>query len=156
MTWVTIFNKYEVSDTGLIRNAKTGRVLKQFVGKDGYLRTQFAGKTRTVHRVVALAFVPADPGRDFVNHKDGNKRNNAASNLEWCTFSENLSHAYSIGLKSSAGTKNSRNKLSYEDVAFIRKHYIPRDKEFGAKPMGRRFGVAHQTVAAVAHRQNWR
>lgn len=155
MVWSTIFEKYEVSDAGHIRNAKNGRVLKQFVGKDGYLRIQIAGKTRLVHRLVACAFVPADPKRDFVNHKDGNKQNNAASNLEWCTRSENLKHAYSVGLKSSAGTKNSRCKLSEEDVAFIREHYIPRDKEFGAKALGRRFGVAHQTIAAVAHRQNW-
>ena len=56
--WIRILDNYEASDTGLIRNAKTGREVKQYVGKDGYLRTQIAGKTRTVHRMVACAFVP--------------------------------------------------------------------------------------------------
>lgn len=153
--WAKAYNNYEVSDTGQIRNAKTGRELKQFAGKDGYLRTQIAGKTILVHRLVAYLFVRSDGGKDFVNHIDGNKQNNHASNLEWCTRSENMKHAYAHGLKSSSGTKNSRCKLSEEDVDFIRKHYIPYDRDFGAKALGKRFCVAHQTIAAVAHGQNW-
>ena len=156
MMWAKVNNNYEVSDTGQIRNAKTGRVLKQFVGKDGYLRTQIAGKTVVVHRLVACMFLRTETGKEFVNHIDGNKQNNHASNLEWCTRSENMKHAYSHGLKSASGTKNSRRKLSEEDVAFIRKYYIPYDKKFGAKALGKRFGVAHQTIAAVAHGQNWK
>lgn len=155
MMWARVYNNYEVSCTGKIRNTKTGRELKQFVGKDGYVRTQIAGKTVVVHRLVAYAFVPCDPGRDFVNHIDGNKQNNHASNLEWCTRSENMKHAYAHGLKSSSGLKNSRCKLTEEDVAFIRKNYIPYDSNFGAKALGKRFGVAHQTISAVAHNQNW-
>jgi hypothetical protein len=107
------------------------------------------------HRIVAEAFLPNPDNLPEVNHEDGNKHNNNASNLEWCTRSENMKHAYQTGLKSSAGAKNSRCKLSEENVAFIREHYIARDKEFGAKALGRLFGVAHQTIAAVAHGQNW-
>ena len=43
--WVSISEKYEASTDGHIRNKKTKRVLKEFVGKDGYVRTQFDGKT---------------------------------------------------------------------------------------------------------------
>lgn len=154
--WIRILDNYEVSDTGLIRNAKTGREVKQYVGKDGYCRTQIAGKTRTVHRLVAFAFVPADPGKHFINHKDGNKRNNRADNLEWVTRSENMQHAYAHGLKKAPSrTKNGRSKLTEEDVSFIRKHYIPGDTEFGAKALAKKFGVVHQTIAAVFHGQNW-
>lgn len=156
MMWATIFDKYEISDTGVVRNAQTKREIKQYTGKDGYLRTQIAGKTRLVHRLVARAFIAEDEGRMFVNHKDGNKANNHASNLEWCTRSENLKHAYKIGLKSSAGVKNSRCKLSEKDVAYIRMHFIPYDKEFGTVALAKRFGVAHQTISAVMHRQNWK
>lgn len=155
--WVSISNKYEVSDLGCIRNKKTKRVLRQFVGKDGYMRTQFDGKTRTVHRVVATAFLHPVPGLDFVNHKDGNKQNNAASNLEWCNRKENMCHAYNMGLKKPPrGMMNGRSILTYADVSFIRKYYIPRDKVFGAKALSQKFGVAMQTICAVASGQNWK
>lgn len=153
--WSRILDNYEISDLGEIRNTKTGRLIKQFVGKDGYLRTQIAGKSRLVHRLVALTYVPSDVGKDFVNHKDGNKSNNRADNLEWCTRCENMKHAYALNLKSQKGIKNSRNKLSEEDVKFIREHYIPKDSTFGGKALANRFGVAHQTVCAVVSGQNW-
>lgn len=52
-----------------------------------------------VHRLVAMAFVKGMVSGKEVNHIDGNKRNNAASNLEWVTKSENQLHAYKIGLR---------------------------------------------------------
>lgn len=152
--------KYEVSSLGQVRNTKTGRILHQFVGKDGYYRTQLGGtigKSVTVHRLVCKAFVPKINGKDFVNHKDGNKQNNRVDNLEWCTRSENMYHAYEHSLKETPlGMKNGRCKLSYSDIDFILKHYIPRDKVYGAKPLAELFGVAPQTICAVTSGQNWR
>lgn len=155
MMWIDISENYEASSDGHIRNKKTQRILREFVGRDGYLRTQFDGKTRTVHRVIASAFIPVVPGKDYVNHMDGNKQNNNVSNLEWCTFSENLRHAYAAGLKTSRGIHNGRHRLSEDDVSYIRKNYIPRDPTYGGKAMASRFGVAHQTISAVAKGQNW-
>lgn len=157
MVWVDISCRYEASDDGHIRNKQTKKVLKEFVGKDGYLRTQFDGKTKTVHRVIANAFIPKVDGKVFVNHIDGNKANNNVSNLEWCTSKENIRHAYKNGLMTPlAGTKNGRCKLTYEEVRFIVENYKPRDKKYGAKALGEKFGVAHQTITAVAYGQNWR
>lgn len=154
--WVRILENYEASDSGLIRNAKTGRQVKQYVGKDGYLRTQIAGKTRLVHRLIALAFVAADPGKDFVNHKDGDKRNNRADNLEWVTRSGNMFHAYAHGLKNPPkGESNGRSKLSSDDVLFIKQNYSRGDKTHGAKALAKKFNVAHQTICAVVSGQNW-
>ena len=65
--WFSISEKYEASTDGHIRNKKTKRVLKEFVGKDGYVRTQFDGKTRLVHRVIAFAFIASDVNKPFVN-----------------------------------------------------------------------------------------
>ena len=147
---------YEASLDGSIRNAKTGRLLKQHIGNDGYLRIQIAGRTRLVHRIIADTWTFKPVGKDFVNHIDGNKLNCRAVNLEWVTRSENMQHAYNHGLKKPlSGEENGHTKLTKEDVAFIREHYIPGDKEFGAKALAKRFGVAHQTISAVFHRQIW-
>ena len=157
MAWTKTLEDYEVSDDGRIRNIHNKREIKQFVGKDGYLRTQIDGKTRLVHRVVAKAYIPEDPEREFVNHKDGNKQNNHVDNLEWTTRTENIRHAYQHGLyPSRSGTANGRCKLTDDQVDFIRENYIRGDKEYGARAMAAKFGVAHQTICAVVTGQNWK
>lgn len=52
-----------------------------------------------IHRLVALHFCEGYKEDKIVNHKDGNKQNNAADNLEWVTHSENDRHAYKLGLR---------------------------------------------------------
>ena len=154
--WKKYSEKYEVSTDGHIRNAKTKRVLHEFPGKDQYLRTQFDGKSRSVHRTIAEAFIPNPNSLPEVNHKDGNKANNSVENLEWCTRNENLRHAYAHGLRTAKGINNARCKLSTNDVAYIKKNYIRGDKQYGAKALAAKFGVAHQTICAVVSGQNWR
>lgn len=155
--WKKISENYEASTDGHIRNAKTKHVLREYIGKDGYLRTQFDGKTRTVHKEIAKAFLPTDGIKTYVNHKDGNKTNNAVENLEWCTFSENIKHAYNNGLmRSKTGMNNGRNILSEEDVKYIREHCKKRDPVYSRKALAERFNVAHQTISAVMTGQCWK
>ena len=155
--WVKISEHYEASTEGHIRRRETKRVLKEFIGKDGYARTQFDGKLRLVHRVIAFAFLPTMEGRDQVNHKDGCKRNNAVSNLEWCTQSENIQHGYDHGLfPKPTGSKNGRSLLTESDVGYIKNHYIAFHKTYGATALAKQFGVARQTVTAIVTGQNWK
>lgn len=56
-------------------------------------------KTYLVHRLVAQALIPNPENYPEVNHKDGNHSNNHPSNLEWCTTSYNIDHAFQIGTR---------------------------------------------------------
>ena len=81
--------KYEVSDFGNVRNAKTGRIMK-LQNHNGYLRVSLNNngkKLWLVHRLVLETFLPID-GKE-VNHKNHITSDNRLENLEWCTRSEN-------------------------------------------------------------------
>lgn len=92
---------YSVSADGVIFSAITGKSLKPYMS-DRYYRVKLysngKGKMYMLHRIVAEAFCENSEGKPFVNHIDGDKENNAASNLEWCTASENEKHAHLLGL----------------------------------------------------------
>lgn len=108
---------YEVSSLGRVRAKARVVKIKDFnrhlagkvrAAKDdthGYLIVDLYkdGKRSKVkvHRLVLESFLPVDGCEHLdVNHKDGNKKNNALENLEWCTRRENLIHAVKSGLTS--------------------------------------------------------
>ncbi len=80
-----------------------GYCLKPRTYRNGYKFTGLSKngevKNVTIHRLVAESFVDNPEGKLEVNHIDGDKENNAASNLEWCTRSENNAHAVRTGLR---------------------------------------------------------
>lgn len=78
------------------------RVLGPTPNRQGYLQTHLRKEGRTyardVHCLVAKVFLGNRPEGMDVNHKDGNKLNNNCDNLEYCTRSQNIQHAYNTGL----------------------------------------------------------
>lgn len=105
------FPGYQAGSYGNIRSFLNNRwgigdayhILIPVLDKEtGYLKVNLQkngkGYTKSVHTIIAEAFHDGKhPGLD-VNHIDGNKLNNNASNLEWCTRKENMKHAYENGL----------------------------------------------------------
>jgi len=96
--WKTIenYDNYEVSNLGKVRNKITQRILKHSC-RGGYQvvglsKQGTTGKTTTVHRLVALAFIPNPENKAQVNHIDKNRSNNVVSNLEWNSALENNIH----------------------------------------------------------------
>ena len=94
--------RHEVSNFGRIRHALTKKLLRPAISNAGYkhFTARVKGKTvnASVHEQVALAFVDGWREGLQVNHKDGNKLNNCAWNLEWITASENVRHSrYVLG-----------------------------------------------------------
>lgn len=89
---------YLINKLGQVKNIK-GKILKCSISNSGYFFINIKGKGYFIHRAICFAFIKKVDGNDFVNHKDGNKLNNELSNLEWCTKSFNLKHAYDNGLK---------------------------------------------------------
>ena len=93
---------YMVSDLGRIYSVKNNKICKYSYDQRGYPQVVMYGSkriSRRVHRLVALAYVPNPYNKREVNHKDGNKLNTMASNMEWCSSKENTLHAFEMGLR---------------------------------------------------------
>jgi len=143
--------EYEVSNLGRVRISPTtanrrqqwraGRLISTTVGNSGYdlLWLRRAGKSETnlLHRVVATAF--CGPPNGQVNHKDGDKRNNRADNLEWVTASQNNIHAMQTGLRA--------NKISLADRDEARRLYF--EEGLTQREIGQRFGVTDVLISKL-------
>ena len=87
---------YQVSDTGEVMNVRTGKILKAYKEKSGYLRVGLYkdGKEKSfrVHRLVAEAFIPNPLNLPEVNHKSEDKHDNRVENLEYCDRKYNINY----------------------------------------------------------------
>jgi hypothetical protein len=119
------FNKYSITQAGEVFSHNIHRNLKQKTNKYGYktviLQENGYRKDFTVHRLVALAFIPNPDNRPCVNHIDGDKSNNCVSNLEWVTEKENAYHAVHI-LGKGIGETHGMANLTEKDVHEICKY----------------------------------
>lgn len=95
---------YRAGADGSIEIQSTGRAIMGHMNNSGYMEIKIKGTIYRVHRLIAYTFLGPMNGQTIVNHRDGIKMNNAVENLEWCTQSENVKHAYAIGRATSFST----------------------------------------------------
>jgi hypothetical protein len=156
-------NHYIITGTGSIfgnRKVPFGRGIRELktqVSNSGYEMVKLisgAGKNKlhTIHRLVALTFIPNPHNKSFVNHKDGNKLNNCAENLEWVSPCENLKHAYDTGLMSHKGEKNSRAKLKNSDIPVIRDRIKSGEM---LKTIANDYGVHYSIISGIMYGKIW-
>lgn len=85
--------EYAISTKGRVKNIKTNRILGDRYGSNGYKQIFLKHKNYSVHKLVALAFIPNPNNLPYINHIDEDKTNNNVGNLAWCTASENVKHS---------------------------------------------------------------
>ena len=144
------FPDYQASIAGCIRSRKLGewQILKPTPhSRTGYLivspRVRGRYIARSVHRLVASAFLGAANGRD-VNHINGDKHDNSLENLEYLSRGDNHRHAYRTGLREPVGRKLTDDQVRH--IAALR----------GAAPqraIARQFGVSRSTVSFIHNRK---
>jgi len=147
---------YSISNDGYVFNHKKGKILKSSVNTSGYpmliLRKDNKNHAKMIHRLVALHFVSGMTDvKNEVNHKDGNKKNNHYSNLEWCSRSENALHGFKKGLLVS-GSKNNFAKLTEHEVSKIKSL----KGQMTQKEIATLFNVSQSNVSYIHSGKSWK
>lgn len=152
------FERYLVSREGQIFSTiRAGRFLRQTESNVGYLYVSLMAEGASepvkvlVHRIVAKAFCDGDG--EVVNHLDGNKKNNRAENLEWCSYADNNDHARDAGLVRNFGSKHYAAKLSADDVLAIRARAARGEMH---RLIAADYGLIRQTVQQIASGKRWK
>jgi len=160
---------YQISNKGrvksLLKTVRLGRNTKiipekiiKTKNKDRYqgcsLSKNSVGKKLMVHRLVAESFVPNPENKPQVNHKDGNKDNNSADNLEWVTVSENAIHAFDNSLRTGVkGEKNNFSKLTIDQVFEIRK--LLRSRTMLQREIAKIYNVTPSAISDIYSGKSW-
>jgi len=147
--------EYSIDTLGIVTNETTGVQLRgtSITKKNRYVKIHL-DKFYALHRLVAEHFLDNPHNYTQVNHIDGDRYNNAADNLEWCSASMNVLHAYRTHLKTNKGEKNPIAKLREEDVINIWKL---RNTKLTARQIRDRLklSVGIASIKSVRQGKNW-
>ena len=163
---------YEVSNFGRIKSLKRKvrvgipgqhpywlkeRILKPYIDKKGYLhidlKVKGTRKNKKLHQLVAQAFIKNHHNLKFINHKDGNKKNNQIENLEWCSIAQNNKHAWENGLTNNKGELNGRSKLTALQVVEIRLLF---ERKTSYLELAKRFNTSTANIGLIIRRERWK
>lgn len=150
---------YTINDNGEIFSDISGKMKTRNKGNTEYQIINFMtqeGKKKTyrVHRLVMMAFKPIEDMDNLeVNHIDGDKKNNALSNLEWCSASENQKHAFQTGLQQPRkGEKSNFSKLTQADIDKI---FELRNFGWLQKDIASQIGCTRSNISYILNHKTW-
>jgi len=155
---------YQASNLGRIRSLNRygiynkfykGQILKQRNTR-GYLQVNLSKngkhKTHRVHRLIISSFFGISKLQ--INHKNGIKSDNRLENLEYCTCSENIKHAYSLGLRNSYGEKSPNHKLTEHNIIKMKEMY--KTGEYFQKTLAKLFNISQTHVSLIVNNCTWK
>lgn len=147
-------SKYSISADGRVYSHYSKRFLSRYIGDDGYHKANLTNDQGIVEywrvpRLVGFAYCEGYQDGYVINHKDGDKLNDSASNLEWVTVSENTIHSVNTGLQTAAG------KYDFCEISTI--HEICRMLEEGyrKKDIADMLDVKVRLVTEIQNRTHW-
>ncbi|MBS0452664.1 MAG: HNH endonuclease [Proteobacteria bacterium] len=161
---------YEVSNQGRVRSlprrlriagergrgSMAGRILKGRPNQRGHWRVTLCGdgvaKCVSVSQLVATYFVPNPEGLPFVRHKDFDRRNNDASNLEWCNHSESIARALTGGRFTARVSPRRAKRLDAQAAKTV---YDMRIAGMTFKDIALAFDVGLEAVKGVCYGETW-
>lgn len=154
--WTKAFENdfYEVSNLGRVKSFNKNRkkkdfkfqILKPILNRGGYHMVSVGGKLQKLCRLILKSFTQDSALQ--VNHKNGIKTDDRLENLEWCTASENILHAYKTGLKKK-GSLHHKSKLSEKQVKEI---FFDKRSE---RAIAKEYGVSQINVNRIKRKIIW-
>lgn len=163
---------YSININGVVKNngirphkigrKPSGGVLKSTINAEGYWWVPLRGhinrkkqRSYSIHRLLALVFIPNPENKPCINHLNSVRTDNRLENLEWCTFSENNSHAHKFGnQKKFVGEKHSQSVLTDKQVLEIRQQY---KKQYGAGILfAKKYNISRANLSAIVNNKVWK
>ena len=152
---------YSASNFGNIRREKSekntfsGRIMS-LNSNDRYIRISLTKngiqKIHSVHRLIALTFLKSSIDKNYVNHKDCNKKNNNINNLEYVTAKENKLHSVKNGIQ--CGSKCYNAKLNENQVIEIREIYG--QGNISQQELANEYKVSQVLISIIVLRKRWK
>lgn len=150
---------YQISSIGRFRSfAKKKTVTKYGIkNKDGYYVTSMMKKgirhIVTIHRLVAIHFIPNPENKQCINHKNGIKTDNRVENLEWCTTQENTEHA-KINNLILKGENNPKSIFTEEQVREIKRKY--KKNVYSQNMLARDYNCSRSAICHIVMGKTWK
>jgi len=150
---------YSISNFGNIKSIHRNKLLKPYVNPEGYLKfhltsSPYVSKLHSLHRLVALQFIPNPENKDTVDHIDGNKSNNSVINLQWMTTKENTVKGWVTNYKGRIGINAGMSKLNDIWVRDIK--IMIMTEKYSAVIIAGIFGVTPATIHAIKRNETWK
>lgn len=148
---------YGITTDGKVWNYRRKKWILGSPSKKGYIYFHLRNKKIDVkklgHRLVAQAFIKNKQNHKTVNHKNFDKTDNTKSNLEWCSFADNLKHR-DAGKRLPVGVNHHNSVLNNDKVYDIR--YLYTENKLSMIKIARLFSVSPSTVRSIVRREAWK